>query len=71
MSDIKTRMLVIRRRGSRLVLCDEETGQPLEGQASVVLESSNERPPRITVTFEAWGAAGVRFEDDERVSINP
>ncbi|WP_273798874.1 hypothetical protein [Acinetobacter schindleri] len=70
MSDIKTRMLVIRRCGSRPVLCDEETGQPLEGQTSVVLESSNEHPPRITVTFEAWGAAGVRFEDDPRQEID-
>lgn len=70
MSDIKTRMLVIRRRGSRLVWCDEETGQPLSGQSSVVVESLPGEPPTVTITFDAWGSHGIRFEDDPRQEID-
>ena len=63
MTDIKTRKLVIGRArpGGRLVLCDEETGHPLEGQTDLKLESPDSGCPKVTVTFDMWGAHGVRF----------
>ncbi|MCH4243746.1 hypothetical protein [Acinetobacter gerneri] len=68
MTDIKARKLVIGRlqRGDRLVLCDEETGQPLEGQTDLKINSPGDGCPTVTVTFDAWGAHGVRFEDEPR-----
>ena len=69
MSGIKTRDIVIRRHPrlkGRLILCDEETGQPLGGQTSLVVDSGEDGMPKVTVTFEAWGAHGVRFEDEPR-----
>lgn len=63
------RKLVVKRHSrlkSRLVLCDEQTGQPLEGQTSMLVESHEDITPKITVTFDAWGAHGVRFEDEPR-----
>lgn len=63
MTDIKTRKLVIGRvrHGGRLVLCDEETGQYLEGQIDLKLESPESGCPKVTVTFDMWGIHGVRF----------
>jgi len=69
MTDIKTRSLVAKRHPKfkhELILCDEQTGQPLNGQTSVVLESYSGEPPKVTVTFDAWGAHGIRFEDEPR-----
>ncbi|WP_353172420.1 hypothetical protein [Acinetobacter rudis] len=69
MTDIKSRALVIKchpKFKHQLILCDEQTGQPLNGQTSVVLESHSSKPPKVTVTFDAWGAHGVRFEDEPR-----
>jgi hypothetical protein len=66
MTDIKTRSLVVKRLGSQLALHDEQTGELLQGQTSVVLESHSGEPPKVTVTFDAWGAHGVRFEDEPR-----
>lgn len=63
------RNLVIKRHPrvkAYLVLCDEETGQPLSGQIDLKVESSGGNPTKVTVTFEAWGAHGVRFEDEPR-----
>ncbi|QXW27198.1 hypothetical protein KXJ74_07235 [Acinetobacter johnsonii] len=69
MSDIKPRKLVIKRIGHNLVVFDEETNQPLSGQNIVVVESRNGEPPKVTITFDAWGAHGIRFEDDPRQEI--
>lgn len=66
MTDIKARPLVVKRLGSQLALHDEQTGELLQGQTSVVLESYSGEPPKITVTFDAWGAHGIRFEDEPR-----
>lgn len=67
MSDIKTRKLVIKRIKHNLAIFDEETNQPLSGQNSVVVESNSGEPPKVTVTFDAWGPHGVRFEDEPRL----
>ncbi|MEZ6840931.1 hypothetical protein ABVN80_08140 [Acinetobacter baumannii] len=49
-----------------LVICDEETGQPLAGQKAVQMNSDAlNGPATITVTFEAYGAHGVRLLTDE------
>lgn len=72
MSKSNARLLVIKRHGfpnGRLVICDEETGQPLEGQTSVVMESHSEDPPKVVVTFDAFSPFGVRFEDSPRQKI--
>lgn len=66
MTDIKTRPLVVKRFGNKLALHDEQTGELLQGQTSVVLESHSSGQPKVTVTFDAWGPHGVRFEDDPR-----
>lgn len=51
-------------------MCDEETGQPLEGQTSLVVDSGEDGMPKVTVTFDAWGAYGIRFEDEPRKNTN-
>ncbi len=69
MSEVKARRLVIKRHPhlkGRVILCDEETGHPLDGQTSVVLKSSGDDFAEVTVTFNAFGPYGVRFEDDPR-----
>ena len=69
MSDIKTRKLVIKRIRHNLTVFDEETNQPLSGQNSVVVESRNGEPPKVTIMFDAWESHGIRFEDDPRQEI--
>ena len=66
MREIKTRKLVIKRHRNSLAVFDEETNQMLSGQLSVVMESHSTEPPKVTITFDAWGAHGIRFEDEER-----
>jgi len=69
MSEIKARKLVIKRHPAlkgRLLLCDEETGQPLEGQTSIVIESHAEDVAKVVVTFDAFSSHGIRFEDNPR-----
>ena len=69
MSETVVRPLVVKRHPKfkhRLILCDEQTGQPLSGQTDLRVESSGGNPTKVTVTFEAWGAHGVRFEDEPR-----
>ena len=69
MTEVITRNLVIKRHPKfkyQLVLCDEETGQPLSGQIDLKIESSGDDRAKITVIFDAWGAHGVRFEDEPR-----
>ena len=63
MSEISTRKLVIglAQPGDRLVLCDKETGQPLEGQTDLKINSPSDGRPTVIVTFDAWGAHGIRF----------
>lgn len=61
MTDIKTRPLVVKRLGSQLALHDEETSQPLEGQTDLKINSPSDGFPTVTVTFDVWGAHGVRF----------
>lgn len=63
----KTRPLVVKRTGSLLALYDEQTSELLQGQTSVVLVSHSGEPPKVIVTFEAWGPHGVRFEDEPRL----
>jgi len=67
MTKVKTRPLVVKRIGNGLALHDEQTGELLQGQTSVVLESHSGMPPKVTVTFDAWGAHGIRFEDEPRL----
>lgn len=72
MGNFKCRKLVIKRHPEikhRLVICDEETGEPLDGQTNMVIESPAGDTPKVTVTFEAFGPFGIRFEDDERIKI--
>lgn len=66
MSEVKARPLVVKRTGRQLAIHDELTGELLQGQTSVILESHSGGPPKVTVTFDAWGAHGVRFEDEPR-----
>lgn len=63
MSEIKARKLAIGRSNptGRLILCDEQTGQPLEGQTDLKINSPGDGFPTITVTFDVWGTHGVRF----------
>ena len=63
MSEISTRKLVIglAQPGDRLVLCDKETGQPLEGQTDLKINSPSDGRPTVIVTFDVWGAHGIRF----------
>ncbi|ENU39298.1 hypothetical protein [Acinetobacter johnsonii] len=70
MSDNKARLLVIKRIRHNLAVFDEETNQPLSGQSSVVVESRDGEPPKVTITFDAWGSHGIRFEDDPRQEID-
>lgn len=66
-SETINRKLVVKRHPTHkqhLILCDEETDQPLSGQYSVVMESKGNAPAKITVEFDAWGEHGVHFEDD-------
>ena len=70
MSDIKARKLVIKRLRHELAVFDEETNLPLSGQNSVVVESCAGEPPKVTITFDAWGSHGIRFEDDPRQEID-
>ncbi|EPF72124.1 hypothetical protein [Acinetobacter rudis] len=66
MTNIKSRPLVVKRFGNKLALHDEQTGDLLSGQTLVVLESDSGLPPKVTVTFDAWGPHGIRFEDEPR-----
>ena len=69
MTGNKARPLVVKRHPKfkhQLILCDEGTGQPLSGQTDLKVESSGDNLTKVTVTFEAWGAHGVRFEDEPR-----
>lgn len=66
MSQDKLRKLVIKRHRNSLAVFDEETNQILSGQVSVVMESHSIDPPKVTVTFDAWGSHGIRFEDEPR-----
>ena len=63
MSEISTRKLVIglAQPGDRLVLCDKETGQPIEGQTDLKINSPSDGRPTVIVTFDVWGAHGIRF----------
>lgn len=65
----ESRHLVLKRHPTLkgyLVICDEETGQPLAGQRAVQMNSDAlNGPATITVTFEAYGAHGVRLLTDE------
>ena len=63
MSEISTRKLVIglAQPGDRLVLCDKEAGQPLEGQTDLKINSPSDGRPTVIVTFDVWGAHGIRF----------
>jgi len=69
MSESKVRHLVLKRHPilkGFLVVCDEETGMPLAGQRAVQLNSDAlNGPATITVTFEAYGAYGVRLVGEE------
>lgn len=68
-ASIQTRTLVIQRHPrskGRLILCDEKTGQPLDGQTSLVVESGEDGMAKVTVTFEAGGAYGVLLGCDPR-----
>ncbi|HCA5295131.1 hypothetical protein EA709_14885 [Acinetobacter baumannii] len=64
----ESRHLVLKRHPTLkgyLVICDEETGQPLAGQRAVQMNSDAlNGPATITVTFEAYGAHGVRLVSD-------
>ncbi|WP_202744426.1 hypothetical protein [Acinetobacter pittii] len=65
----ESRYLVLKRHPTLkgyLVICDEETGLPLAGQRAVQLNSDAlNGPATITVTFEAYGAYGVRLVGEE------
>lgn len=64
---IKARKLVIGRANTgRLVICDEETGQPLGGQSGLVIEDSADGWPKVTVTFAMTGSEGVVFMGEDR-----
>lgn len=67
--EVKVRNLVVKRDTKRkhlFLLCDEETGYPLAGQVALKLENHNDSTPKLTVTFEAFGTDGIRFEDEPR-----
>lgn len=68
MSDIKARKLVIKRLRHELAVFDEETNLPLSGQNSVVVESCAGEPPKVTITFDAWGlmAFALKMIHDKR-----
>lgn len=65
-----SRHLVLKRHPTAkgyLILCDEETGQPLAGQKAVQMNCNDglDGTATITVTFEAFGCDGVRLVGDE------